>query len=99
MHRSRRPVPNGGDMLVNSMPRYEILSDEAMAVLDSGWRRLVSEVGIEFHSDEALELFRAAGQRVEGRLVRSTRISWSSKWRRPRPSSTSRREAPSGRFT
>src|SRR3954471_23998118 len=70
MHRIRRPASNGGDMLVNSMPRYEILSDEAMAVLDRGWRRLVSEVGIEFHSDEALDLFRAAGQRVEGRLVR-----------------------------
>jgi len=56
-------------MLINRMPRYEILSEEAMAVLDRGWRRLVSEVGIEFHSEEALDLFRAAGQRIDGQLV------------------------------
>ena len=53
-------------MFVNSMPRYEILSADAMATLDRGWRRIVSEIGIEFLKPEALELFRAAGQRVEG---------------------------------
>ena len=52
-------------MFVNSMPRYEILSEDAMAVLDKGWRRLVSEIGIEFLKPEALDLFRAAGMRVE----------------------------------
>ena len=35
-------------MYVNELPRYEILSEEAMAVLDRGWRRIVSELGIEF---------------------------------------------------
>ena len=35
-------------MFVNAMPRYEILSEEALAVLDRGWRRIVSELGIEF---------------------------------------------------
>jgi trimethylamine--corrinoid protein Co-methyltransferase len=53
-------------MFVNSMPRYEILSDEAMDVLDRGWRRIVSELGLEFLLPEAVELFRAAGQTVEG---------------------------------
>jgi trimethylamine---corrinoid protein Co-methyltransferase len=53
-------------MFVNSMPRYEILSEEAMDVLDRGWRRIVSELGIEFLLPEAVELFRAAGQTVEG---------------------------------
>ena len=53
-------------MFVNNMPRYEILSAEAMATLDRGWRRIVSEIGIEFMKPEALELFRAAGQTVEG---------------------------------
>lgn len=57
-------------MFRNTMPRYEILSEEAMAVLDSGWRRLVSEIGVEFVSDRALDLFRAAGQKVEDRNVR-----------------------------
>jgi trimethylamine---corrinoid protein Co-methyltransferase len=53
-------------MFVNSMPRYEILSEEAMDVLDRGWRRIVSELGVEFMLPEAVEYFRAAGQTVEG---------------------------------
>ncbi len=52
-------------MFVNSMPRYEILSEDALAVLDRGWRRIVSEIGIEFLLPEAVELLRAAGQIVE----------------------------------
>jgi trimethylamine--corrinoid protein Co-methyltransferase len=57
-------------MFVNRMPRYEILSEDAMEVLDRGWRRIVSEIGIEFTLDEAAEEFRRAGQAVEGSLVR-----------------------------
>jgi trimethylamine--corrinoid protein Co-methyltransferase len=53
-------------MFVNSLPRYEILSEEAMATLDKGWRRIVSELGIEFMLPEAVEYFRKAGQTVEG---------------------------------
>ena len=56
-------------MFVNKMPRYEILSEDAIATLDKGWRRIVSEMGIEFMKPEALELFRAAGQRVEDNKV------------------------------
>ena len=56
-------------MYVNAMPRYEILSEEAMDVLDGGWRRIVSELGVEFMLPEAVELFRAAGQKVEGEKV------------------------------
>jgi trimethylamine---corrinoid protein Co-methyltransferase len=56
-------------MFRNSMPRYEILSEEAMATLDGGWRRIVSEIGVEFVSDRALELFREAGQKVEDQCV------------------------------
>ena len=48
-------------MFVNSLPRYEILSEDAMAVLARGWRRIVSEIGIEFLLDDALEEFRKAG--------------------------------------
>jgi trimethylamine---corrinoid protein Co-methyltransferase len=57
-------------MFVNTMPRYEILSEDAMATLDRGWRRIVSELGVEFDHDGALELFRAAGQTVEGQNVK-----------------------------
>jgi trimethylamine--corrinoid protein Co-methyltransferase len=53
-------------MFVNTMPRYEILSEDAMQVLDRGWRRIVSELGIEFMLPETVELFRQAGQTVEG---------------------------------
>ena len=52
------------------MPRYDILSPDAMAVLEGGWRRLISEIGIEFLNDDALELFRKAGQKVDGELVK-----------------------------
>ena len=50
-------------MFVNSMPRYEILSADAVAVLDRGWRRIVSEIGIQFAKPEAAGLFARAGQR------------------------------------
>jgi trimethylamine--corrinoid protein Co-methyltransferase len=56
-------------MFVNSLPRYEILSEEAMAVLDRGWRRIVTEIGIEFLLGEAVEEFRKAGQKVDGNKV------------------------------
>jgi trimethylamine--corrinoid protein Co-methyltransferase len=51
------------------MPRYEVLSADAMAALDKGWRRIVTEIGVEFMSERALDLFRAAGQRVEENTV------------------------------
>ena len=57
-------------MFVNQMPYYEILSEEAMETLDRGWKRIVSEIGIEFDHPEALELFRKAGQQVEGSVVK-----------------------------
>ena len=56
-------------MFVNTMPRYEILSPDALTTLDKGWRRIVSEIGVEFMAPRALDLFRAAGQRVEGNAV------------------------------
>jgi trimethylamine---corrinoid protein Co-methyltransferase len=52
------------------MPHYEILSPDAMAVLDRGWRRLVSEIGVEFMAERARDLFRAAGQSVEENVVK-----------------------------
>src|SRR3954465_11666339 len=53
----------------NEMPRYEILSEEAMDTLDRGWRRIVTELGVEFALPEAVEYFEKAGQRVEGEKV------------------------------
>lgn len=56
-------------MFRNTMPRYEVLSADAMVTLDKGWRRIVTDIGVEFMSDRALDLFRAAGQRVEENTV------------------------------
>ena len=56
-------------MIVNTLPRYEILSEEEVAVLDAGWRRIVSELGVAFSSDEAVAAFRGAGQLVDDERV------------------------------
>ena len=57
-------------MFTNRMPRYEPLAPEAIELVERGWRRLVSEIGVQFDEPRALELFRAAGQTVEGDLVK-----------------------------
>lgn len=56
-------------MFANKMARYELLSPDAIEVLDRGWRRIVSEIGIQFVKPEATELFAKAGQKVEGQTV------------------------------
>ena len=56
-------------MFRNEMPYYEIVSAEGLETIERGWQRLVSEIGIEFLHDEALEHFRRAGQKVEGTVV------------------------------
>lgn len=56
-------------MFRNSMPRYEILSEDALATLDKGWRRILSEIGVQFVKPEAIEIFKAHGQRVDGETV------------------------------
>jgi trimethylamine---corrinoid protein Co-methyltransferase len=56
-------------MFTNVMPRYEILSPEAMETLEGAWRRLLSEIGIEFLHEDALALFRREGQRIEESTV------------------------------
>ena len=50
-------------MFVNTMPRYEILSADAIGVLDRGWRRIVSEIGIQFAKPEACLLYTSPSPR------------------------------------
>ena len=57
-------------MFVNRMPRYEVLSEQAMETLDSGWRRIVSEIGVEFILPEAVEVFAGEGQATDGANVK-----------------------------
>lgn len=51
------------------MPRYEILSQDALATLDKGWRRIVSEIGVQFAKPEAVDILKAHGQKVDGETV------------------------------
>jgi trimethylamine--corrinoid protein Co-methyltransferase len=57
-------------VFVNRMPRYDVLSDQAMITLERGWQRLLSEIGVQFDQADALERFRQAGQSVEGTVVK-----------------------------
>jgi trimethylamine--corrinoid protein Co-methyltransferase len=57
-------------MFVNQMPRFEVLSADALDTLEGGWERLATEVGLRFDHPRAVDLFRAAGQSVDGDLVR-----------------------------
>jgi trimethylamine---corrinoid protein Co-methyltransferase len=57
----------------NRLPRFEPLSEEALATIDAGVERLGAEVGVEFDHPHALELFREAGQSVDGSRVRFDR--------------------------
>ncbi|MEY4901544.1 MAG: hypothetical protein RLZZ190_271, partial [Actinomycetota bacterium] len=41
-----------------------------MATLHAGWRRIVSEIGIEFASPWAVDMLREAGQEVSGETVK-----------------------------
>jgi trimethylamine---corrinoid protein Co-methyltransferase len=57
-------------MFVNRMPRFEVLSPDALATLEAGGERLAGEVGVRFDHPRALDLFREAGQVVDGEVVR-----------------------------
>jgi trimethylamine--corrinoid protein Co-methyltransferase len=57
-------------VLINELPRFEILDEAALQELERGWKRIVSDLGIEFLHDDALEYFAKAGQKVEGQLVK-----------------------------
>ena len=69
MHGSRPAGPAGP--LRNTLGPYEPFSSDKIDALERHADRILDEVGIEFWGDaEALELFRDAGARVEGELVR-----------------------------
>ena len=56
-------------MFTNRIPPVEVLSEDALEILDRGWRRIVREVGIQFLHPRALAILEQAGQRVEGETV------------------------------
>ena len=68
-------------MFRNRMPRYEVLSEDAMAKLDAAWRRLVTEVGVEFMDDRAAKRSTDhSSERLDKRRVqrRSPQHQWTS---------------------
>jgi trimethylamine---corrinoid protein Co-methyltransferase len=57
-------------VFVNRMPRYEPLGEGALLAVEAGVERLAREVGVQFDHPRALALFAAAGQSVDGDVVR-----------------------------
>src|SRR5690348_16301636 len=57
-------------MFLNRMPRFEVLSEDALATIGDGWERLAQEIGVRFDHPRALELFADAGQTVDAEVVR-----------------------------
>jgi trimethylamine--corrinoid protein Co-methyltransferase len=57
-------------VFVNRLPRFEPLSEQALATIDAGVDRVAREVGVRFDHPRAIELFREAGQTVDDDVVR-----------------------------
>lgn len=53
------------------IPFFDLLNDDGLDAIEAQADKILAEIGIEFRGDdEALRLFRQAGARVEGALVR-----------------------------
>ena len=82
-------------MLINELPRYEILDEHSMQELDRGWRRIVSELGIDFghraRRADGRARSRPRASRSRASSSSSTRTGSSSRSRRRRASSICRR--------
>ncbi len=57
-------------MFQNHYPRFEPFDEGSLDVLERGWRRLVSDIGIRFDHPEAIRVLTEAGQEVEDGVVR-----------------------------
>ena len=76
-HKARR-----GTAVIQQMPwrlientdrPTEPLTEEGIAAIHEGAMRILEEIGIEFYNEEALGLYREAGCKVDGSLVRMDR--------------------------
>jgi trimethylamine---corrinoid protein Co-methyltransferase len=60
--------------ITRSIPYFEVLGEEGLALIEQNAETILSEFGIEFREDpEALEIWRRAGADVQGSLVRFPR--------------------------
>lgn len=63
--------PIGVPYIIRNIPTYDILGEESLQKIEATADRILAEIGIEFRDDpEALELWRKAGARIDGVLVR-----------------------------
>lgn len=69
--RSQRGQGVGRPYITRNIPPYDILSEENLIRIETAADRILAETGIEFRDDPAaLDLWRRAGARVDGVLVR-----------------------------
>ncbi len=60
--------------IVRKIPRFEVLDDASLSIIEDNADRILEEVGIEFREDpEVLDIWRKAGASVEGERVRMPR--------------------------
>jgi trimethylamine--corrinoid protein Co-methyltransferase len=57
--------------IVRRIPRFEVLDDTGLSIIERNADRILEETGIEFREDpEVLDIFRKAGAQVDGERVR-----------------------------
>ena len=61
----------GRPYIVRNIPTYDVLSEENLIRVERAADRILAETGIEFRDDpEVLEMWRKAGAKVDGLLVK-----------------------------
>ncbi len=61
----------GRPFIRRNIPTYDILSEENLQKIERTAERILAEIGIDFRDDDAaLDLWRRAGARIDGRRVR-----------------------------
>ena len=61
----------GRPFIVRNIPTYDVLSEENLLRIEATADRILAEIGIEFRDDPAaLELWRKAGAKIDGVLVK-----------------------------
>ena len=69
--RSKKGTGLGRPFIVRNIPTYDVLSDENLIKIERAADRVLAETGIEFRDDpEALQMWRKAGAKVDGLLVK-----------------------------
>jgi trimethylamine--corrinoid protein Co-methyltransferase len=70
--RAERTAPRleAAKYIERNIPNYEILNDEALAIIEKNAETVLAEVGVNFvDNPDALETWRKAGARIEGERV------------------------------